>query len=101
MCFLLGTAVITKITSNVILKVQKDQITINIQDMERRIDELNRENTSLKLEIQNLQNKEVIFDKMKNEMFYGYEYTFNTLEELKKDMKEYISYYNNQRITEK
>ena len=69
MCFLLGTAVITKITSNVILKVQKDQITINIQDMERRIDELNRENTSLKLEIQNLQNKEVIFDKMKNEGF--------------------------------
>ena len=69
MCFLLGTAVITKITSNVILKVQKDQITINIQDMERRIDELDRENTSLKLEIQNLQNKEVIFDKMKNEGF--------------------------------
>ena len=69
MCFLLGTAVITKITSNVILKVQKNQITINIQDMERRIDELNRENTSLKLEIQNLQNKEVIFDKMKNEGF--------------------------------
>ena len=51
------------------MKVQKDQITINIQDMERRIDELNRENTSLKLEIQNLQNKEVIFDKMKNEGF--------------------------------
>ena len=44
---------------------------------------------------------ENFFDKMKNEMFYGYEYTFNTLEELKKEMKEYISYYNNQRITEK
>ena len=41
------------------------------------------------------------FGKMKNEMFYGYEYTFNTLEELKKEMEEYISYYNNQRITEK
>ena len=38
---------------------------------------------------------------MKNEMFYGYEYTFNTLEELKKEMEKYISYYNNQRITEK
>ena len=41
------------------------------------------------------------FGKMKNEMFYGYEYTFNTLEELKKEMEEYISYYNNQRIIEK
>lgn len=40
------------------------------------------------------------FSKMKNEMFYGYEYTFNTLEELKKEMEDYISYYNNQRITE-
>lgn len=68
-CFLLGIAVLTKITSNVVLKVQKDQITINIQDMERRIDELSRENTSLKLEIQNLQNKEIIFDKMKDEGF--------------------------------
>lgn len=44
---------------------------------------------------------ENFFGKMKNEMFYGYEYTFNTLEELKKEMEEYISYYNNQRITEK
>lgn len=44
---------------------------------------------------------ENFFGKMKNEMFYGYEYTFNTLEELKKEMENYISYYNNQRITEK
>lgn len=44
---------------------------------------------------------ENFFGKMKNEMFYGYEYTFNTLEELKKEMEEYISYYNNQRIIEK
>ena len=43
---------------------------------------------------------ENFFGKMKNEMFYGYEYTFNTLEELKKEMENYISYYNNQRITE-
>lgn len=42
---------------------------------------------------------ENFFGKMKNEMFYGYEYTFNTLEELKKEMENYISYYNNQRIT--
>ena len=41
---------------------------------------------------------ENFFGKMKNEMFYGYEYTFNTLEELKKEMENYISYYNNQRI---
>lgn len=38
---------------------------------------------------------ENFFGKMKNEMFYGYEYTFNTLEELKKEMENYISYYNN------
>lgn len=38
------------------------------------------------------------FVKMKNEMFYGYEYTFKTLEELK---MEYIEYYNSQRITTK
>ena len=44
---------------------------------------------------------ENVFGKMKNEMFFGYEYTFNTLEELKKEMEDYISYYNNQRITEK
>ena len=44
---------------------------------------------------------ENFFGKMKNEMFYGYEYTFNTLEELKKEMEDYISYYNNQRITTK
>ena len=31
---------------------------------------------------------ENFFGKMKNEMFYGYEYTFNTLEELKKEMEE-------------
>ena len=44
---------------------------------------------------------ENFFGKMKNEMFFGYEYTFNTLEELKKEMEDYISYYNNQRITAK
>ncbi len=44
---------------------------------------------------------ENFFGKMKNEMFYGYEYTFNTLEELQKEMEDYIYYYNNQRITEK
>ena len=44
---------------------------------------------------------ENFFGKMKNAMFYGYEYTFNTLEELQKEMEDYIYYYNNQRITEK
>ena len=44
---------------------------------------------------------ENFFGKMKNEMFYGYEYTFNTLDELQKEMEDYIYYYNNQRITTK
>jgi len=38
---------------------------------------------------------------MKNEMFYGYEYSFKTLEDLKGAMEEYIDYYNTQRITVK
>lgn len=42
---------------------------------------------------------ENFFGKMKSEMFYGYEYDFKTLEELEVAMKEYIHYYNTQRIT--
>lgn len=42
---------------------------------------------------------ENFFGKMKNEMFYGYEHTFHTLDELEKTMKEYIEYYNKHRIT--
>ena len=41
---------------------------------------------------------ENFFGKMKNEMFYGHEFEFETLEELKKAMEEYIDYYNNKRI---
>ena len=44
---------------------------------------------------------ENFFGKMKNEMFYGCEYTFETLEQLKMAMEEYIKYYNTQRITTK
>lgn len=44
---------------------------------------------------------ENFFGKMKNEMFYGNEYTFNSLDELKLVMEEYIEYYNTQRITTK
>ena len=38
---------------------------------------------------------------MKNEMFYGNEYSFKTLDDLKIAMEEYIEYYNTQRITVK
>ena len=41
---------------------------------------------------------ENFFGKMKNEMFYGHEYEFTTLEQLQKAMEEYIEYYNNERI---
>ena len=37
----------------------------------------------------------------KNEMFYGNEYTYQSLKELKVAMEEYIKYYNTQRITTK
>ena len=41
---------------------------------------------------------ENFFGKMKNEMFYGHEYEFETLEQLQKAMEEYIDYYNTKRI---
>lgn len=44
---------------------------------------------------------ENFFGRMKNEMFYGYEYGFKTLDELRLAMEEYIEYYNTQRITTK
>lgn len=44
---------------------------------------------------------ENFFGKMKNEMFYGFEYTFKSLDELQKAMEDYIEYYNNQRIITK
>lgn len=44
---------------------------------------------------------ENFFGRMKNEMFYGYEYSFKTLDDLKVAMEEYIDYYNTQRITVK
>ena len=44
---------------------------------------------------------EIFFGTMKNEMFYGHEYEFESLDELEKSMKEYIDYYNNKRISTK
>lgn len=41
---------------------------------------------------------ENFFGIMKNEMFYGHEYEFVSLENLQKAMEEYIEYYNNERI---
>lgn len=44
---------------------------------------------------------ENFFGVMKNEMFYGHEYEYKTLNELEQAMIEYIDYYNNKRITTK
>ncbi len=41
---------------------------------------------------------ESFFGKLKNEMFYGHEYEFDTIDELMKSIDEYIYYYNNKRI---
>ena len=41
---------------------------------------------------------ENFFGKMKNEMFYGHEYEFETLDQLRQAMEEYITYYNEKRI---
>ena len=44
---------------------------------------------------------ENFFGKMKNEMFYGFENTFESLDNLKQAMIDYIHYHNNFRITVK
>ena len=44
---------------------------------------------------------ENFFGRMKNEMFYGYEDTFESLDALQEAMEDYIEYYNKERITEK
>ena len=44
---------------------------------------------------------ENFFGKLKNEMFYGHEYEFKTLDELKRAIEEYIEYYNTKRIKTK
>lgn len=44
---------------------------------------------------------ESFFGRMKTEMFYGHEFEFETLEDLKTAMEEYIDYYNNRRLQPK
>ena len=44
---------------------------------------------------------ETFFGRMKNEMYYGYEKAYLSFESFSKAVKEYINYYNNQRIQAK
>ncbi|HBM70807.1 MAG TPA: IS3 family transposase [Firmicutes bacterium] len=44
---------------------------------------------------------ENFFEIVKNEMFYGHECEFKSLDELEKAMNKYIEYYNSKRIMEK
>ncbi|VEU81583.1 Integrase core domain [Mycoplasmopsis arginini] len=44
---------------------------------------------------------EIFFGTMKNEMFYGHEYEFNSLDELEQAIHKYIKYYNEKRIITK
>jgi len=44
---------------------------------------------------------ETFFGRLKNEMYYGYENEYKSFEEFSNAMKEYIEYYNNERIQEK
>ena len=44
---------------------------------------------------------ESFFGLLKSEMFYGYEKTFHSLEQLEQAIVDYIDYYNNKRIKEK
>lgn len=44
---------------------------------------------------------ENFFGILKNEMYYGNEYKFKSLDHLAKEIEDYINYYNNERITVK
>lgn len=44
---------------------------------------------------------ENFFGKLKNEMFYGHEFEFKTIKQLKGAIEEYINYYNTERIQTK
>lgn len=44
---------------------------------------------------------ETFFGRLKNEMYYGYEKEYQSFEEFSKAIKEYIDYYNNERIQAK
>ena len=44
---------------------------------------------------------ENFFGILKNEMFYGHEHEFKTLEDLKKAIEDYIKWYNEERINVK
>lgn len=44
---------------------------------------------------------ETFFGRLKNEMYYGYEKEYKNFKEFSKAVKEYINYYNNERIQKK
>ena len=44
---------------------------------------------------------ENFFGILKNEMFYGHEYEFKTIDDLKKAIEDYIKWYNEERINVK
>ena len=44
---------------------------------------------------------ETFFGRMKNEMFYGYEKEYSSFDEFRRAVREYIDYYNNERIQAK
>lgn len=44
---------------------------------------------------------QTFFGRLKDEMYYGYEKEYESFEEFSKAIKEYIDYYNNERIQTK
>ena len=42
---------------------------------------------------------QIFFGRMKEEMFYGKEKNFKSLEQLEQEIKDYIKWYNNKRIS--
>ena len=44
---------------------------------------------------------ETFFERLKNEMYYGYEKDYASFEDFSKAVEEYIDYYNNKRIQAK
>ena len=84
-----------KIQFSIVIKVGNTNISIIINF--QRIKGSNRQ-CHVREIVQTNGMMESLFGILKSEMFYGYEKTFHSLEQLEQAIVDYIDYYNNKRI---
>ena len=84
-----------KIQFSIVTKVGNTNISININFLE---DKGIQPSMSRKGNSPDNGMMESFFGILKSEMFYGYEKTFNSLEQLEQAIVDYIDYYNNKLI---